>query len=108
MPAERRTPGPVGISLMQDEVSMSVRDLVVAMLTMSDNAATDELINVIGLDPINRATRALGMTQTHITSNLHEMLTCLPRRSAFRITARWPRTTPASRVRRPPKRSGAA
>jgi beta-lactamase class A len=33
---ERRTPGPGGISLMQDEVSMSVRDLVVSMLTISD------------------------------------------------------------------------
>jgi beta-lactamase class A len=50
MLAANRTPGPVGVSLMRDDVSMSVRDLVVAMLTISDNAATDELINVIGLD----------------------------------------------------------
>jgi beta-lactamase class A len=40
--AARRTPGPVGISLMRDDVSMSVRDLNVAMLTISDNVATDE------------------------------------------------------------------
>lgn len=35
----RRTPGPAGMSLMADEVSMSPRDLVVAMLTISDNVA---------------------------------------------------------------------
>lgn len=33
-----RTPGPVGLSLMTDEVAMSVRDLVVAMLTISDTS----------------------------------------------------------------------
>lgn len=48
--SEGRTPGPVGLSLMQDEVSMSVRDLVAAMLTVSDNVATDELIATVGLD----------------------------------------------------------
>lgn len=42
MRSEGRTPGPIGISLMRDEVSTSVRDLVVAMLTVSDNVATDE------------------------------------------------------------------
>jgi beta-lactamase class A len=35
---------------MKDEASMSVRDLVIAMLTVSDNAATDELIAAVGLD----------------------------------------------------------
>lgn len=51
---ERRTPGPTGISLMRDEVIMSVRDLAVAMLTISDNVATDELINLAGLEAINQ------------------------------------------------------
>ena len=42
MSPDRRTPGPVGISLMRDDVAMSVRDFVVAMLTISDNVAIDE------------------------------------------------------------------
>ena len=69
-----RTPGPVGISLMRDEVVMSIRDLVVAMLTISDNVATDELIEVAGLDYINGLTQELGLAQTRIASNLQQML----------------------------------
>lgn len=78
-----KTPGPVGLSLMQDEVSMSVRDLVVAMLTVSDNAATDELIATVGLDQVNDTTRRLGLTQTSVTSNLQAMLDALARDAGF-------------------------
>ncbi len=40
--ASRRTPGPVGFSLFRDDdVAVSLRDLVVAMLAISDNDATD-------------------------------------------------------------------
>lgn len=69
-----RTPGPVGLSLMRDEVSMSVRDPVVTMLTVSDNVATDELIATIGLDQINDTTRKLAMTRTKVTNNMQDML----------------------------------
>jgi beta-lactamase class A len=71
---ERRTSGPTGVSLMQDAVTMSVRDLVVAMLTISDNAATDELIEVVGLDEINQVTAGLGLDLTFIASDLRAML----------------------------------
>lgn len=74
VPRGPRTPGPTGMSLMRDDVVMSVRDLVVAMLTISDNVATDELISIAGLDEINRTTRRLGMEHTEITSDLGEML----------------------------------
>jgi beta-lactamase class A len=69
-----RTPGPVGISLMHDEVRMSVRDLVLQMLTVSDNVATDELIAIVGLHRINELTAGLGLTRTRITSDLLSML----------------------------------
>jgi beta-lactamase class A len=77
VPNGPRTPGPTGMSLMHDEVVISVRDLVVAMLTISDNVATDELIRLAGLDEINRTTRALGMERTEITSDLREMLSTI-------------------------------
>ncbi len=80
---EGRTPGPVGMSLMRDEVSMSLRDLVVAMLTISDNVATDELINVVGVDQVNKTTQALGMPRTLIASNLQDMLDALARECGF-------------------------
>ncbi len=74
VPSGPRTPGPTGMSLMSDEIAISVRDLVVAMLTISDNVATDELIALAGLDEINRTTRGLGLERTEVTSNLRDML----------------------------------
>jgi beta-lactamase class A len=71
---DHRTAGPVGISLLRDEVGMSVRDLVAQMLTISDNVATDELIAIVGLDRINKLTVELGLTRTRITSDLRSML----------------------------------
>jgi hypothetical protein len=61
-----RTAGPVGISLLRDEVRMSIRDLVTMMLTISDNVATDELILLTGVDRINQLTAGLGLTRTRI------------------------------------------
>ena len=79
-----RTPGPVGISLMRDDVEMSVRDLVVAMLTISDNAATDELIAVVGLDEVNRIVSELGLGHTVITADLRQTLDAVARDAGFR------------------------
>lgn len=81
---ERRTPGPVGISLMRNEVTMSISDLVVAMLTISDNVATDELLDVVGIDEVNRVTRELGLEHTLITSSLQGALDDLAGEAGFR------------------------
>ncbi len=71
---KRRTPGPVGMSLLRDEVRMSVRDLVPQMLTISDNVATDTLLGLVGLDRVNQLTAGLGLTRTRITSDIGSML----------------------------------
>jgi beta-lactamase class A len=84
VPKGLRTPGPTGMSLMRDEVTISVRDLVVAMLTISDNVATDELIDLAGLDEINRTTRELGLGRTEIKSDLRTMLEDMAREVGFR------------------------
>lgn len=78
-----RTPGPVGISLLCDEVRMSVRDLVRQMLTISDNVATDELIALVGLDRINTLTSVLGMADTCVTDDLRGMLDGMAREAGF-------------------------
>jgi beta-lactamase class A len=44
------------------------------MLTISDNVATDELIELVGLDEINRVTAGLGLEVTFIASDLRAML----------------------------------
>ena len=61
---QRRTPGPTGISLFTDEVEMSQRDLVRQMLIVSDNAAADTLLDLVGLDTVNATLRRLGLERT--------------------------------------------
>lgn len=43
-----RTPGPTGLSVLDDAVEVSSRDLVRLMLTVSDNAAADHLLDLLG------------------------------------------------------------
>ena len=71
---EQRTVGPVGLSLFGDEATMSARDLLVLMLTISDNVATDALIDLIGLDQLNTAARRVGMTATDVPNDLRALL----------------------------------
>ena len=81
--ADQRTPGPVGLSLLRDDVRLTVRDLVPLMLTISDNVATDELIKVIGLERVNRMTEQLGMRQTSVTADLQTMLDNMAAEAGF-------------------------
>jgi beta-lactamase class A len=62
--AADRSPGPVGFSLYQDDVDISIRDLVVAMLTISDNHATDALLRIVGIDAVNERLTRLGLTSS--------------------------------------------
>jgi beta-lactamase class A len=77
LPAARRTRGPAGISLLSDDVEMSVRDLITMMLTISDNVATDALTALVGLQAINGTTGLLGMAHTAVTTDLATMLDAL-------------------------------
>ena len=81
--AGRRTPGPVGISLLSDDVEMSLRDLVTLMLTISDNVATDAVIAATGLDAVNGLTRGLGLEQTCVTSDLASMFDTMAGEAGF-------------------------
>ncbi|MEU6173272.1 serine hydrolase [Streptantibioticus parmotrematis] len=44
-----------------DDVEMSVRDLAFMMMTISDNAATDLLLDAVGQDRVRATLRALGL-----------------------------------------------
>lgn len=74
LPARGRTPGPVGMSLYSDDVTVSGRDLVSAMMTISDNVAADALLDLVGLDTCNQLAADLGLTDTLIVSNLAAMI----------------------------------
>jgi beta-lactamase class A len=64
------TPGPTGISVFADEAELSVRDLALLMLSVSDNAATDVLIGLVGLDAVNATLGELGLTGTVVPVNV--------------------------------------
>ena len=83
LPADGRTPGPVCFSLFRDDVSVTLRDLVVPMLTISDNAATDALVNRIGLDVLNASAVRLGLTGTTIAADLYTMINSIGREAGF-------------------------
>lgn len=61
-----RTPGPTGVSILQDDIEITARDLVVLMLTLSDNAAADTMLELVGVERLNSALAALGLTGTYV------------------------------------------
>src|SRR5690606_18704224 len=64
-----RTEGGTGLSCMLDDVTMSLRDLAFMMMSISDNRATDVLIDHLGLEAINKTTERFGLTQTRLASD---------------------------------------
>ena len=64
VPAAGRSPGPFGISVMLDPIQMSLRDLAWLMMGISDNAATDVICDVVGVDAVNTTVKGLGLQET--------------------------------------------
>jgi beta-lactamase class A len=64
VPAAGRTPGGTGLSVLVDEVELSLRDLAQLMISVSDNAATDVVLQRVGRDNVNATMRVLGLEQT--------------------------------------------
>jgi beta-lactamase class A len=81
--AADRTPGNVGFSLFHDDVEASLRDLVVAMLTISDNPATDALLGQVGIDAVNASSARLGLTGTVITADLRTLINSIGHAAGF-------------------------
>lgn len=81
--AGARTPGPVGFSLFGDDVTVSSRDLVSVMMTISDNAATDALLDLVGVDACNRLAGDLNLASTVIVSNLAVMIESIAQEAGF-------------------------
>lgn len=68
IPAEGRCLGPTGLSVMLDEADLSVRDTALLMMSVSDNAATDVLLDLVGLDRVNATLADLGLRHTRLVS----------------------------------------
>lgn len=72
--AADRTIGPTAISVMLDDVELSLRDLALLMMSVSDNTATDVIMRVVGLDRINATIRELGLERTRLVGDCRELL----------------------------------
>jgi beta-lactamase class A len=68
--AMERTPGPTGMSLYDHDVDVALGDLVVAMMTISDNVATDAVLRRIGINAVNDCARTLGLVDTVVVADL--------------------------------------
>jgi beta-lactamase class A len=81
--AATRSPGSVGFSLFRDDVQASLQDLVVAMLTISDNDATDALIRRVGVDALNESAAELGLASTVVTSDEATIVNSIGQEAGF-------------------------
>lgn len=73
VPVEGRSPGPNGLSVMRDPMTMSLRDLAWQMMGISDNAATDVICGHIGFDNINATLTRLGLKDTVIDGDCRDL-----------------------------------
>jgi beta-lactamase class A len=67
---EHRCLGSGVLSRMTPGVRMSVRDAAVLMIIISDNGATNMVIDLVGLDRVNETMRAFGLQETTIFQRL--------------------------------------
>jgi len=74
---QRFRDGGIGTSGCADPVEMSLRDLVLMMLTMSDNAATDVVLERVGLATVNGLLAELGRTRTHLIGGCGDLMASL-------------------------------
>ena len=83
LPAASWTPGSIGFSLFRDDVDVSLQDLVVAMLTISDNHATDALLDRVGIDAVNAGSIRLGLAGTVVAGDLRTIINSMGRAAGF-------------------------
>ena len=69
VPAELRLGGS-GTSGFADPAVLSLRDLALSMMTVSDNAATDIVLARVGRETVNALIEELGLTDTHVRHDM--------------------------------------
>lgn len=77
VPPRGRTVGPTGLSAMRDAITLSWRDLAFLMISVSDNAAADVLLERVGLAYLRATLQELGVVNTTVqggTDHAHRTL----------------------------------
>jgi beta-lactamase class A len=68
------TIGPTGLSVLVDDAEWSLRDVATSMITVSDNAATDIVMRLVGIDRVNATMTALGLPATVVVDDCAAIL----------------------------------
>jgi beta-lactamase class A len=74
LPPGARTDGPTGISILRDEVSLTLRDAAALMLTIGDNAATDAVLARVGVERVHDRLRELGLVDTYLDGGCMQLM----------------------------------
>lgn len=80
---DERTPGGQGSCLFAYPAEISLRDLAVLMLTISDNTATDAVIRRVGPERVGARLAALGLGHTDFTCTIREHFDAIGRSLGF-------------------------
>jgi beta-lactamase class A len=70
--SDGRTTGVAGLGAMQDDAELSLRDLALLMITVSDNAAADAVLGVVGFDAVEQAIDDCGLTATAVVASCRD------------------------------------
>lgn len=62
--AEDKTPGSGILTQLEPGVTLPLLDVLRLMTVLSDNTATNQVIDLVGVEPVNRRMHALGLTKT--------------------------------------------
>lgn len=80
---DERTPGGQGLCLFEHPAEISLRDVAVLMLTISDNTATDAVIRRVGPERVGARLAALGLKHTDFTCTIREHFDAIGRSLGF-------------------------
>jgi beta-lactamase class A len=62
--AAQKSPGSGVLLNLHDGIELTLRDLIYLMISISDNTATNLLIDLAGMDRVNETMRSLGLTES--------------------------------------------
>lgn len=83
LPPDERTPGGQGLCLFAHPATMSLHDLALLMLTISDNTATDAVIRRVGPERITARLAALGLAHTDFACTIRGHFDAIGRSLGF-------------------------
>lgn len=63
------------LRLLSDNQSVTIRDLMMLMIIVSDNSATNMLIDRLGMEPVNETCREMGCEHTKLQRYMMESVT---------------------------------